>query len=349
MIVREATLADSAAIDRFAAAHPAGTIFHTTAWRAQVLDAAPHEPYYLVVDAGEGAIRGLLPLFHVRSLLGGETLVSVPYAVYGGILASDDAVASALLTAARDLADRLGVRHFELRQLDGCSPIASEGIPLATSPLYVTFLRDLPNDPEECLTIIPRKSRATTRHARDKHGMEFVEGRHLLPRFHELFLENKTALGSPSFSRGFFENLLWRLGDRVWLNGVSMNGEIIAACISFAHASTLNPYYSGSLPGTERLGSMNFMYWQLMELAVKRGFTRYDFGRSRVDTGAFAFKKNMGFEPTPLHYQFYLRGGSTLPSLNPSNPKFERFQSLWRKLPLPILDVAGPWMMRHLP
>ena len=33
----------------------------------------------------------------------------------------------------------------------------------------------------------------------------------------------------------------------------------------------------------------------------------------------------------------------------PSNPKFERVQALWRKLPRPVLDVLGPWMMRHLP
>jgi len=346
MNVRLADATDSKRLDAYVRGHRAGSLFHLAAWREMVADVAPHEPYVLVAEHEDGAIRGFVPLFHVRSLLGGETLVSVPYAVYGGILAEDRAARDGLVVAATDLADRLGVRHLELRQVEG---VVDPPRPLKTSNLYVTFVRELPHDPAACLEAIPRKSRATTRHARDKHGMSFVEGVHLLPRFCELFLENKTELGSPSFAPSFFENLIHRFGDAVWVSGVEMEGKVIAAVISFVFGDTLNPYYSGSLSGTERLGSMNFMYWQLMERAVERGLRRYDFGRSRVDTGAFQFKKNMGFEPTPLEYQYYLRGDAELPSLNPSNPKFERFQNLWRALPRPVLRIAGPYLMRHLP
>lgn len=346
MIPRVGEEANSAILDAYVRRHPEGSIFHLAAWREMVADVAPHEPHLLVARNEFGAVSGFLPLHHVRSMLGGETLVSIPYAVYGGALADDAESEAALLDAATRLADDLGVRHLELRHVMARAPASR---PLQTSNLYVTFVRDLPEDPAACLEAIPRKSRATTRHARDKHGMRFVEGPHLLPRFCELFLANKTELGSPSFSRGFFENLTLRFGDQVWVSGVEMEGVVIAAVISFAYSGTLNPYYSGSLSGTERLGSMNFMYWQLMERAVERGLRRYDFGRSRVETGAFAFKKNMGFDPTPLAYQYYLRGDAALPSLNPSNPKFERFQRLWRRLPEPVLRVAGPWLMRHLP
>lgn len=346
MNVHVAGAADAGALDAYVRAHPSGSIFHLSAWREMVADVAPHDSQVLVSRDERGALRGMLPLHLVESLLGGRTLVSIPYAVYGGVLADDPAAAAALIDAAIRLADELDVRHLELRHR---AAHAGATRPLATTDLYVTFVRDLPSDPAACLEAIPRKSRATTRHARDKHGMRFVEGPHLLPRFCELFLDNKTELGSPSFSSRFFENLLLRFGDEVWVSGVEMGGEVIAAVVSFAFGDTLNPYYSGSRSGTERLGSMNFMYWQLMERAVERGFRRYDFGRSRIDTGAFTFKKNMGFEPTPLAYQFYLRGEAALPTLNPSNPKYERFQRLWRRLPKPVLRVMGPWMMRHLP
>lgn len=342
MSVRVIDDRDDLAFDRYVAGHARGTLFHTTGWRETVRDVAAHDPIYLIAER-EGRIRGVLPLFHVRSLLGGNMLVSVPYAVYGGVLADDDEARDQLIQAARALADELRVRHLELREIEA----ADDG--LATSSLYVTFFKDLPDDKDACLELIPRKSRATTRHARDKHGMEFVEGVEYLGAFHDLFVRNKTQLGSPSFSRGFFENLLIRFPDRVWLQAVKMQGEVIAAVLSFVHGETINPYYSGSKPGTERLGSMNFMYWQVMERAVERGLRRYDFGRSRVDTGAYDFKRNMGFEPTALHYRYYLRDGAELPSINPSNPKFERVQAVWRRLPRPVLDVLGPWMMRHLP
>ena len=344
MRVRAMERGDAAAWDSYVAAHPGGTLFHGTRWREQVLDAAPHEPAYLVAEDDAGRVRGVLPAFVVRSLLGGDVLVSVPYGVYGGVLADGAEAERALLAAAIARAERDGVGHVELRHV---RPIAGEG--LSRSDLYVTFVRELPADPEECLAIIPRKSRATTRNARDKHGMALIEGRELLPRFHDLFLRNKAALGSPAFSREFFERLLFRYGDDAWLNGVMHEGQVIAAVISFRHGDTLNPYYSGSLPGTERLGSMNFLYWQTMELAARRGLRRYDFGRSRVETGAFDFKRNMGFEPMPLAYQHWVRGGASAPQVNPSNPKFERFQRAWRALPVPVLRFLGPLLMRHLP
>jgi FemAB-related protein (PEP-CTERM system-associated) len=346
MIVRDALAADTPALDAFVHAHRHGTPFHLSAWREQVRDAGPHESHSLVACDAAGAVRGFVPLFRVRSMLGGDSLVAVPYGVYGGVLALDDAAARELVNAACRRADELGVRHLELRHVD---PLDDAGVRLETSRLYVTFVKDLPADVEGCLESIPRKSRATTRHARDKHGMRFVEGNELLPRFYELFLDNKTALGSPCFSQEYFENLLTRFGERAWLSGVEMDGVVIAAAISFVHGNTLNPYYSGSLSGTERLGSMNFLYWRLMERAVETGLTRFDFGRSRVDTGAYAFKKNMGFEPTPLHYQFYLRGDAELPSVNPSNRKYERFQALWRRLPRFAHRYGGPLLMRHLP
>jgi len=94
---------------------------------------------------------------------------------------------------------------------------------------------------------------------------------------------------------------------------------------------------------------MNFMYWKLMEAAVARGLRRYDFGRSRVGTGAFSFKRNMGFEPVPLEYEYYLRGAAAIPSVNPSNPKYDRVKNLWRRLPVPLVKWFGPRLMKYLP
>ena len=37
-----------------------------------------------------------------------------------------------------------------------------------------------------------------------------------------------------------------------------------------------------------------------------------------------------------------------LPNVNPNNPKFAAMSSVWRRLPLPIANVAGPLLARHL-
>jgi hypothetical protein len=97
-------------------------------------------------------------------------------------------------------------------------------------------------------------------------------------------------------------------------------------------------------------GVNNFIYCKIMEWAVERGFRVFDFGRSRRDTGPAAFKKNMGFEAEPLHYQYcLLTENAHLPVFNPSNPKLDLPRRIWSRLP-PIVtrSLSGP-LSRYLP
>lgn len=342
MTARLLAQGEEAVHDAFVRAHPQGSPFHLTTWRDLVVAATRHRPHYLVAEQ-DGALSGVLPLFRVRSPLLGKALVSVPYGVYGGVLAVQDGAERDLLGAARELAEQGNEDYVELRQL---TPTLGD---LPCSDRYVTFIRDLPEDEDACLGMIPRKSRASTRHARDRHGMEHVVGLELLDDFYELFVRNKRSLGSPVFARSWFASILERFGDHALVTGVRYEGRIVAGVVSLLFGDTMMPYYSGAEPGMERLGAMNFMYWSLMCEAVRRGQKRFDFGRSRVETGAAAFKRNMGFEPTPLAYQYILRGGAEIPSVSPSNPKFDLVKSVWSRLPLPIVKWAGPRLMRYLP
>ncbi len=342
VVVRTLAAGEDGDWDAFVLAHPHGTFFHRTAWRDLVVRFFGHRPEYLVAEA-DAAFRGVLPLFEVRSPLLGRALISVPYAVYGGALADGGRGESALVDAARERADALDAKYVEFR----CMHVPE--VELARSNLYCTFLRDLPADVDECLAMIPRKSRAATRHARDRYGMELEEGPALLDAFYDLFVKNKRSLGSPVFSRAYFQDILDRFDRDAMVHGVRHEGRIIAAVISFVFRDTLMPYYSGAEPAAERLGSMNYMYWRLMEEAVKRGLRRYDFGRSRAGTGAAQFKKNMGFEPAPLCYDYILRGAAAIPSVNPSNPKFDVVKNVWSRLPVPLVKALGPRLMRYLP
>ena len=97
----------------------------------------------------------------------------------------------------------------------------------------------------------------------------------------------------------------------------------------------------------DRYGN-DFMYWEVMRRAAARGFRLFDFGRSKLGTGSFAFKKNWGFSPEPLHYRFRLAAGAQIPELNPLNPKYRLFIAAWKRLPLPLANAIGPHLVRGL-
>ena len=63
------------------------------------------------------------------------------------------------------------------------------------------------------------------------------------------------------------------------------------------------------------------MYWQVMRRGAERGCKFFDFGRSKVGTGPYHFKKNWGFEPRAITHQYYLREGQEITARQSHQPK----------------------------
>jgi FemAB-related protein (PEP-CTERM system-associated) len=331
--------------DAFVRAHPRGTLFHDSRWRRGVSRVFGHTPHEWMAFRGE-VLVGVLPAMRVSTPLRGENLISMPYAVYGGPLGEDAEVERALLEAAQKGADELGVGRLEMRCWQELECL--EGLP--QSELYCTFVRDLPDTSEDVLKLMPKKSRAEARKARTKHGLELVEGAWYLDDLYRLFLRNKRSLGSPALPRRWFEYWLRSLGSDCFVHLVHRDREPLAAVMSFAYEGSLLAYYSGTAEGADRAYSAsNFMYMALQEWAVDAGFTSFDFGRSRSDSGAFKFKSHQGFEPQQLHYAYHLVRHKELPSFTPSNPKTKVLRNAWSKLPLGVVELISPPLARYLP
>src|SRR5262249_31020219 len=143
--------------DRFVLACPEATFFHRAGWKRVVEESFGHEAPFLYAVA-EGAIRGVLPLVHIKSRLFGHRLVSNAFCVYGGPAVADAAARAALDDAARELMRRHGADYLEYRQLARTHPDWP-----CKDQLYATFRRAIDPDPERNLKAIPRKQRAVVR------------------------------------------------------------------------------------------------------------------------------------------------------------------------------------------
>ena len=122
--------------DAFVAACPQATFFHRAGWQNVIAEVFRHRTHYLFAE-DDGAIAGVLPLAHVNSVLFGNALVSLPFAVYGGVAASSEAAASALEDEAQAIACRLGVDHLELRN------VKQRHADWPAQDLYVTFRKEI--------------------------------------------------------------------------------------------------------------------------------------------------------------------------------------------------------------
>jgi FemAB-related protein (PEP-CTERM system-associated) len=299
-----------------------------------------HRCHYLLAEES-GEISGVLPMAQVKSVLFGHSLSSLPFCVYGGIAAKSPASAAALRDAACELAQSLRVDALEFRN----DRPADSGWP--TKDLYYTFRKPIDPDHEVNLKAIPNRQRAMIRKG-IKAGLASEETDDA-GRLYRVYSESVRNLGTPVFSSRYFGALQRAFGDDCRILMIRDGDEDVAGGMSFYFRNEVLPYYGGSVARARSIkGCNDFMYWELMRRSCDEGLGSFDFGRSKVDTGPFKFKKNWGFQPTPLPYEYYLVEAEEMPNVNPNNPKYRIMVENWKRLPLPVANLLGPMLARNL-
>jgi FemAB-related protein (PEP-CTERM system-associated) len=333
-------LRGAAAWDEFVLACPQATFFHRAGWQRILREVFRHDTHYLMCRR-DGRITGVLPLAHVRSLLFGNSLTSLPFAVYGGVAALDEASAGALEDEAQRLAQELGVPHLELRHLE------RRHADWPQQDLYVTFRKDILPEEEANMLAIPRKQRAMVRKG-IKNGLRSEIDANA-DRFFTLYADNVHRHGTPAMPKRYFAELLAEFGPACEVLTVTGTaGQPLSSVLSFYFRDQVLPYYAGDDLAARDLAANDFKYWELMRRACARGLKVFDYGRSKAGTGPYAFKKNWGFEPTPLHYEYQLYKRDAVPQNNPANAKYRLMIEAWRRLPIGVVNWLGPFLVRGL-
>jgi FemAB-related protein (PEP-CTERM system-associated) len=327
--------------DAFVAGCPAATFFHRAGWYRVIEDSLGHQTLFLYAEDGAGAIVGVLPLVFIRSALFGRSLISTGFCVYGGPAVSHPDAAAALTARAVEIGERVGANHLEYRSRQP-RQVGWQ----CNSSLYVTFRKPIDSDPEKNLLAIPRKQRAMVRKG-IAQGLNSEIDPHV-ERLHAIYAESVKNLGTPVFPKRYFAALQREFGDNCEVLTVTHGNRAVSSVMSFFFRDEVLPYYGGGTLEARNGAGNDWMYWEVMRRAAARGCRIFDFGRSKSGTGSYSFKAHWGFTPEPLHYEYRLLRGTAVPDVNPLNPKFRYFIEAWKRLPLPVANVIGPWIARDL-
>lgn len=345
--VRQANLVDAddcARIDAFVAEHPKSTPFHRTAWLKGVAAGTGQKAFCLFAETPSGNIEGLVPAHAVSSPLFGRAMVSSGFAVGGGILANNPMVADHLADAVWELAQNNKCPTVELR--GGALPPNAWIIKVDA---HANFFRQLAADDEAELLAIPRKQRAEVRKGLEKVlVIETGNSQRDLDWHYTVYAESVRNLGTPVFPKTLMAQVLRAFADDADILTVLSDGKPVASVLSLYHNNVVVPYWGGGLHEARALRANDVMYYALMNHARAKGCVAFDFGRSKLGSGAFAFKKNWGFEPQPLSYAIRTADGAEPRDINPNSPKYKVQIALWQKLPLPIANLIGPWISKGL-
>ncbi len=326
--------------DGFVEEFPSATFFHRSGWKPVIEKAFGHRTFYIMARL-HGQIAGILPLTLVRSRLFGTSLISNAFCVHGGPLAECANVRDLLAGEAHRLARSLKAGGVEFRS-SGNSAAGWE----ARTGIYANFRRDMSDNVEANLKAVPRKQRAMIRKGIANGLTSVVDDD--VDRLHHIYAQSVRNLGTPVFPRRYFRLLKQQFGNACDVITVVAGERPIASVLNFYFRKEVLPYYGGGTPDARHLAGNDFMYWEVMRRACERGFQVFDFGRSKVGTGACDFKRNWGFEPTPLTYEYLALGQRKMGEVNPLNPKYRIAINLWKRLPLPVTKLVGPVIVRSI-
>jgi FemAB-related protein (PEP-CTERM system-associated) len=333
------------AADAWRALHPATSqsAYRDPRWLTVLRDGLKHEPIVIEAHRG-GTLVGMLPLSLVNSLLFGRYLVSLPYVNWAGIVCESADVAQALIDRAVTLADELDVRHLELRhEAEVQHPALTQRMDTkANMRLKLTgSAQDVWQQLRSVVRTQIRKGQG--------QGFEVQWGSvELLGDFYEVFAQNMRDLGTPVYGRGLFRSILAQFPGEAELCIVRLAGLPVAAAVA-VHGDGITEVPSASVERAYRSTAANsFMYWELIQRAIGRGQRVFDFGRSTIDSGTFAFKKKWGAEPEPAIWQYYRRKGE-VSDIRPDGGKYDRLIQVWKRIPVSVTKIIGPPIVRGIP
>ena len=316
---------------------------HQDHWVKAICDGLKHSSF-LVTAKESGQVVGYLPLVFVKGPLFGKFLVSLPYVNTGGVWARNKDVGDRMIDRACDLADELDVRYLELRQEKAvdhprCNFQRTEKVHMRLN---------LPETDELLNKSFKSKLRSQVKKS-GTHGHEVVwGGKELLSQFYEVFSVNMRDLGTPVFSRQLFASILNQFERDAELCVIRNSGQPIAAAL-LVHSHEVTEVPSAScLRRWNHTAANMFMYRQLLQRAIERGSTTFDFGRSSENSGTYKFKAQWGAKPHPAVWQYYVRQGS-VDAMRPDSQGNQRLIKIWQKLPVWLTRVAGPSIVRGIP
>lgn len=329
--------------DNYVEKHPEGKLYHLSAWATLIKETFGHENYYFYSSTPDQKIDGLIPLIRLKSRLFGDYFVSQPYFNYGGAIGDSTDIENNLISHTCDIAKQLNTSHIEFRD----SKERQNDYPVKTDK--VNMILELPENEEVLWKDLGSKRRAQIKRPLRENPTIHIGHKELLSDFYQVFAENMRDLGTPVYSKYFFNQILKRFSDNAALIVIRINNEPVGAGFLIGYKGTLEIPWASTLRKTNNISINMLMYWEILKYAIQQNYAYFDFGRSSVDSGTYRFKKQWGAQPQQLYWHYWLREGEALPALNPNNPKYKLAINTWKKLPISLTKIIGPNIVKNLP
>jgi FemAB-related protein (PEP-CTERM system-associated) len=214
----------------------------------------------------------------------------------------------------------------------------------------VSMVLALPGTKDELAKRLGSKIRSQIRRAeREKPQVRFGHAE-LLGDFYRVFCSVMRDLGTPVYPKRFFEAVFDALGTRAAAAVIYLDGVPVSGAVMIHWRDRIKVPWAGTLHAVNPMSINMRLYWELLQLAIDRRCSVFDFGRCTRDGGTYRFKAQWGAEPQQLYWRTHdLTGINTASAVLDQRERLDAAVNVWRRLPLRVANFVGPVISPHLP
>jgi hypothetical protein len=316
---------------------------HRSAWARVLHESYNHQPCYVCRFTGD-RVEGLLPIMEVSSIWSGRRGVSLPFTDFCPWLQTQSCPGRELYEYALEYGHGRGWRYLECRNTNLEWPGARPSV------VFYGHTLGLGCGPKDLFGNFDPATRRGVRKAQAAGlQVEFAASFESMRTFYALHCRTRQRLGVPPQPMRFFENIAqYVLGEGLGVVGIVRLGKQAIAAAVFFHFGRQALFKFGATDYKfQSLRPNNFLMWEAIQRYAREGFASLHLGRtSLANEGLRRFKLGFGAaEETIAYFRYDLSKGAFVAGSDHSIGWQNR---VFRRLPLPLLRLAGNLLYPHL-
>ena len=318
------------------------SFFHTSSWARVLHESYNYRPLYFA-SIEDGRFSVLVPIMEIKSFVTGTRGVSLPFTDSCPIIAGEKEQFLEIIDQITEYGKSCKWKHIEWR--DGERFFQD----VASSCFFYGHNLDLTHDEQEVLS----KFRGSTKRNIKKAIKEDVQAEvcyslEALREFFRLNCMTRKDHGLPPqpylFFKKIHEHIISKKKGFVLL--ASHNGRNIAGAVYFHFGGKAIYKYGASDRKYQHLRGNNLVMWEAIRWFLQNGFKEFSFGRTEPENaGLLQFKRGWGTEEKTIGYHKY---DLTNAAYVKDRSKAKTSYVLFKKMPSPLLNLAGTLLYRHV-
>jgi hypothetical protein len=319
----------------------------SVAWQSydwsRVLRKSYNVDFYPIAAVEGGRIHGILPLYRMKGgLLRKERLISVPFAVAGGISCESEEAARLLFEKAHSLSGNgnssgITLKHYKYGLDAG----------LRTDDSFYNRELRLSSGTEALLEGLDEENRAGIE-AAENHGLKLEYPSGDIMGFYRLLFRYNHMMGVPCVSFGWIRDLI---DFGMYSVALAKTGTTISAGTLVKEFKDTVSFPFTSIPNFSRqsVASAYGLYWKLIVRFAGEGKEIFHSGRIPEMGDASAFRLGWGGTKYKYFYQYFPYTGTRTEYSNKRGSKRKLFESCWKKMPAFSARLIGPHIVKQFP